>query len=153
MGLFKPAIKQSAKLRLAITGPAGSGKTYTALAIAETLAAGAPIAVVDTEHGSASKYADLFAFDVAEMHAPFHPDKFIAALREAEAAGYGAVILDSISHAWSGSGGVLDLGRKQRSPRLEASGSVAATVIAGGSVPQGRCPRHSERNCYAGLQI
>lgn len=109
MGLFKPAVKQSAKLRLAVTGPAGSGKTYTALAIATHLAGGAGVAMVDTEHGSASKYADLFAFDVAEMHAPFHPDKFIAALREAEAAGYGVVILDSISHAWSGTGGVLDL--------------------------------------------
>lgn len=109
MSMFIKAVKQSAKLRMAITGPSGSGKTYTALAIATGLAAGKPIAVVDTEHGSASKYADLWQFDVAEMHAPFHPDKFIAALRDAEAAGYAVVVLDSISHAWSGTGGVLDI--------------------------------------------
>lgn len=109
MGLFNKAVKEESKLRMAIAGPSGSGKTYTALAIASALANGKPIAVVDTEHGSASKYADLWGFDVANMHAPFHPDKFVAALREAEAAGYAVIILDSISHAWSGTGGVLDI--------------------------------------------
>ena len=109
MGLFKKAVKEAAKLRMAISGPSGSGKTYTALSLATHLAKGKPIAVVDTENGSASKYADIFAFDVAEMHAPFHPEKFIAAIAEATEAGYGVVILDSISHAWAGTGGVLDI--------------------------------------------
>jgi len=109
VGLFNKAVKEESKLRMAIAGPSGSGKTYTALAIASALANGKPIAVVDTEHGSASKYADLWGFDVANMHAPFHPDKFVVALREAEAAGYAVIILDSISHAWSGTGGVLDI--------------------------------------------
>lgn len=109
MGLFNKAVKQESKLRMAITGPSGSGKTYTSLAIAAALANGAPIAVVDTEHGSASKYADLFAFDVADMHPPFHPDKFIKAIQEAADAGYAVIILDSISHAWAGTGGVLDI--------------------------------------------
>jgi len=109
MSLFQKAVKSESKLRMAIAGPSGSGKTYTSLAIATALANGGPIAVVDTEHGSASKYADLFTFDVANMHAPFHPDKFIAALHDAEQAGYAVIILDSISHAWSGTGGVLDI--------------------------------------------
>lgn len=109
MSLFRKAVKQSAKLRLAIMGPSGSGKTYSALAIAAALAGDKPIAVIDTENGSAAKYADRFAFDVAEMHAPFHPDKFIEAIQEATAAGYGVLIIDSLSHAWSGTGGVLDL--------------------------------------------
>jgi hypothetical protein len=109
MGLFKKAVKEAAKLRMAISGPSGSGKTYTALSLATHLAKGKPIAVVDTENGSASKYADIFAFDVAEMNAPFHPEKFIAAIAEATEAGYGVVILDSISHAWAGTGGVLDI--------------------------------------------
>lgn len=109
MSLFKKAVKAESKLRLAIAGPSGSGKTYTALAIAMNLAGGRPVALVDTEHGSASKYASLFNFDVAEMHPPFHPDKFISAIREAQQAGYVVLILDSISHAWSGTGGVLDI--------------------------------------------
>lgn len=106
--MFQKAIKQEAKLRLAIAGPSGSGKTYTALAIAKHLT-DKPVAVVDTEHGSAAKYADLFDFDVMEMEPPFHPDRFIKAIQEARAAGYGAIILDSLSHAWNGTGGLLEI--------------------------------------------
>lgn len=107
MGLFKKAVKHEARLRLAIMGPSGSGKTYSALAIATAL--GGPIAVIDTENGSAKKYSDLFGFDVAEMHAPFHPDKFISAIEQAVYSAYHVLIIDSLSHAWSGTGGVLDL--------------------------------------------
>lgn len=107
MGLFHKATKQESKLRLAIAGPSGSGKTYSALAIATYL--GGKIALVDTEHGSASKYADQFDFDVAEMHAPYHPDKYIAAIADAAGAGYKVIILDSMTHAWNGEGGLLEL--------------------------------------------
>ncbi len=107
--MFEKAIKQEAKLRLALAGPAGSGKTYTGLLIAQTLAKGGKVAVVDTEHGSASKYADLFDFDVMEMFPPFHPDRFIEAIQEAQKAGYSVVLLDSLSHEWSGTGGILDV--------------------------------------------
>lgn len=105
--MFQKAIKQEAKLRLAIAGPSGSGKTYTALSIGTHL--GSKIAVVDTEHGSASKYADKFQFDVLNMDAPFHPDRFIQAINEAKSAGYDVIILDSLSHAWNGSGGLLEV--------------------------------------------
>ena len=107
--MFKQAIKQEAKLRLAIAGPSGSGKTYTGLMIAQGLANGGKIAVVDTEHGSASKYADLFQFDVMEMTPPFHPDRFIQAIRDATEGGYSVIVLDSLSHEWSGTGGILDV--------------------------------------------
>lgn len=107
--LFEKAIKHEAKLRLAIAGPAGSGKTYTGLRIAKGLANGGKIAVVDTEHGSASKYADLFDFDVMEMLPPFHPDRFVEAIQGAQMAGYSVVVLDSLSHAWNGTGGLLEL--------------------------------------------
>lgn len=106
---FQKAVKTAAKLRMAITGPSGSGKTYTALRIATALAEGKPIALVDTEHGSASKYADLFEFDCVNMEPPFHPDNFIRLIHEAERAGYAVLVVDSISHAWSGTGGVLDI--------------------------------------------
>ncbi len=106
---FKKAVKSEAKLRLAVTGPSGSGKTYTALAIATHLADGAGVAMVDTEHGSASKYADIFTFDVLEMTPPFHPDNFVRAIAEAAQAGYAVIILDSLTHAWSGTGGMLDI--------------------------------------------
>jgi len=121
--MFKKAVKKEAKLRLAIAGPSGSGKTYTSLAIATAF--GGSVAVVDTEHGSASKYADLFSFDVMEMEAPFHPDRFVQAIREAAAAGYTTIVLDSISHAWSGQGGLLEL-VEEAQKRMKTTNSFAA---------------------------
>lgn len=106
---FVRAVKTAAKLRMMIAGPSGSGKTFTALRIAKGLAQGKPIAVIDTEHGSASKYADLFEFDVVNMEPPFSPDRMIALIGEAQRAGYAVLVLDSTSHVWEGTGGVLDI--------------------------------------------
>jgi AAA domain len=105
---FKKAIKHNALLRMAIAGIAGSGKTWTGLTIGTALAEGSPLALIDTEHGSASKYADQFQFDVSEL-SHFHPDNYINAIREAEQAGYAVLIIDSLSHAWNGTGGALEL--------------------------------------------
>ena len=104
---FKKATKFAAKLRLALAGPSGSGKTYTALTLATALADGGDVAVIDTERGSASKYADLFQFDVQELES-FHPNNYINAIHEAEAAGYAVLVIDSLSHAWNGPGGLLE---------------------------------------------
>ena len=109
MAGFKKAEKRESKLRLALAGPAGSGKTFTALTLATALTGDKPVAVIDTERGSASKYADLFEFDVLELEPPYHPDRYMAAMREAEAAGYGVLIIDSLSHAWTGPGGLLEV--------------------------------------------
>ena len=123
--MFTKAVKTEAKLRLAIAGPSGSGKTYTALAIGTALANGSRVAVLDTEHGSASKYADLFDFDVLNEAAPFHPDKVTAAIRDAAGAGYGVLVLDSMSHFWNGPGGmtdiVEDISRRMRNPNSFAA--------------------------------
>jgi hypothetical protein len=69
---------------------------------------GGPIALVDTERGSARKYADLFPFDVLELDS-FHPQRYIDAIHDAEAAHYGVLIIDSLSHAWIGKDGALEL--------------------------------------------
>ncbi len=106
---FVKAQKYGSKLRLGIAGPSGSGKTYTALALATGLVKDARIAVVDTEHGSAKKYADLFTFDVMEMEPPYHPDRFSQAITRAANDGYDVIILDSLSHAYEGDGGILAL--------------------------------------------
>ena len=102
---FQKASKKSAKLRMALIGVAGSGKTYTALNIAKHL--GGPVAVIDTEHGSASKYSDLFQFDVLELET-FSPQTYIEAIRAADEAGYKVLIIDSLSHAWTGKEGALE---------------------------------------------
>jgi hypothetical protein len=100
-------MRKTAKLRLGITGPSGSGKTYGALTIAKEL--GSKIACIDTEHGSASLYSDMADFDVLELAAPYSPERYIAAIKEAEKAGYDVLIIDSATHEWSGAGGVLEL--------------------------------------------
>ncbi len=103
---FQKASKKSAKLRMALIGVAGAGKTYTALNIAQHL--GGPVAVIDTEHGSASKYSDVFEFDVLELES-FSPQTYIEAIRAADEAGYNVLIIDSLSHAWTGKDGALEL--------------------------------------------
>jgi hypothetical protein len=103
---FTRASKTSSKLRLAVVGPSGSGKTYSSLAIATGL--GQRIAVIDTERGSASKYAGLFQFDQVQLES-FHPQRYIDAIAEAAKAGYDVLIIDSLSHAWSGKDGALHL--------------------------------------------
>lgn len=103
---FQRANKRQAKLRMALIGPSGSGKTYTALRVAAGL--GQRIAVLDTERGSASKYADKWAFDVCEL-ATFSPTEYVRVIHEAESAGYDVLIIDSLSHAWMGKDGALEL--------------------------------------------
>lgn len=110
MSLFKKAEKKQAKLRLGVTGPSGSGKTYSALRIAKGF--GGKIAVVDTEKGSASLYADRFEFDVLELTPPYSPDRYIEAMNAAVNEGYQIIIMDSISHAWAGEGGILNIKEK-----------------------------------------
>jgi len=103
---FKKATKAQAKLRLALVGTSGSGKTFTALAIACAL--GKRVAVVDTERGSASKYAGgQFDFDALDLES-FAPQQFIDAIHAASKGGYDVLVIDSLSHAWIGSGGALD---------------------------------------------
>ena len=103
--MFKPATKKQSKLRLAISGPSGSGKTYSALSIASAL--GKRIAVIDTEHGSASLYADKFSFDTLDLDS-FSPETYVAAIEAANEAKYDVLVIDSLSHAWMGKDGALE---------------------------------------------
>lgn len=107
--LFTKATKAEAKARVAITGPSGSGKTYSALTWAKVLAEGGKVAVIDTERDSAKLYADRFDFDALSMSAPYHPDRIVEALKVAEDEGYAVVVVDSLTHFWNGSGGILEL--------------------------------------------
>ncbi len=107
---FAPAVKSEKKLRMAIDGPPGTGKSYTALEIATGIATstGTKIAVIDTEHGSASMYADQFDFSVLKLSAPYTPQRYVGAIRAARDAGFGVLIVDSLSHSWAGEGGSQD---------------------------------------------
>lgn len=119
---FRKATKTGSKLRMAICGPSGSGKTYTLLQIATEL--GGKIAMVDTEHGSASKYADLFDFDVFELD-NFDPAMISQIIRAAHAQGYASLVIDSLSHFWNGQNGELDQVDKITA-RMKSANSFAA---------------------------
>jgi hypothetical protein len=108
---FKKAEKRQAKLRLALCGPTGSGKTYSALAIGTAIAqaVGTKVAVVDTERNSACLYSDKFEFDVDAEMTSFSPHNYIEKLKAASEAGYGVLVIDSLSHAWTGEGGALSM--------------------------------------------
>lgn len=112
MTTFAKATKFQNKLRMTIDGPAGSGKTYTALRFAHVL--GKSIAYIDTERGSASKYVGEcpdgvpWSFDVVEL-ASFSPEKYTELILEASKRGYQVLIIDSLSHAWEGVGGALEI--------------------------------------------
>jgi hypothetical protein len=104
---IKKATKEQSRLRMAIHGPSGAGKTFSALKIATNL--GQRICLVDTETGSASKYGDKFDFDVCEINGDYHPDRLVEFLAEAPKEGYDVIVIDSGSHFWNGSGGFLEL--------------------------------------------
>lgn len=116
---FTRATKRQAKARIALAGPSGSGKTYTALTVARTL--GGPVAVIDTEHGSASKYADLFEFDTLPLDR-YDPAVLVDALAVAGANGYPVAIVDSLSHFWMGVDGMLE--QVDRAAKRSASGNT-----------------------------
>src|SRR5580658_2408748 len=112
--MFQRAVKREARGRVALVGPAGSGKSFTMLKLARALAgAKGKIAAIDTEHGSLSKYAHTefcggpgvcreeshFEFDCDEL-ASYSPDAFLKSLEEAERAGYVVFCCDSLSHFW-----------------------------------------------------
>jgi hypothetical protein len=102
-------------MRVALCGVTGSGKTYSALQLAFGL--GTKIGMIDTEHGSGDLYADLGDYDVITLEPPYTVAKYRDAIRAFEEAGYDTIIVDSLSHAWSGEGGLLD-----KQGQLENSG-------------------------------
>jgi len=104
--MFKKAEKKKVYLKLGIQGPPGGGKTYGALSMATGF--GGNIALIDTERGSSSLYADKFSFDMAHMEPPFTTEAYLDALNGAVANKYDWLIIDSISHAWAGQGGLLE---------------------------------------------
>jgi len=94
--------RKKAKIKLALQGSAGSGKTYSALLIAKGLIGGdfTKTAIIDTENGSADLYAHLGNYNVVTMQPPYSPERFIEAIILCEKAGMEVIVIDSISHCW-----------------------------------------------------
>lgn len=106
---FKTAImeirkseRKKAKIKLALQGSAGSGKTYSSLLIAKGLLGGdfTKTAIIDTENKSADLYAHLGDYNVVSMDPPYSPERYIQAIELCEKEGMEVIIIDSISHCW-----------------------------------------------------
>jgi hypothetical protein len=106
---FRPAKRENVPLLIGLAGYTGSGKTFSAMTLAQGLAGGQRFAVLDTENGRASHYADRFEFDTTDLRAPFTPDRYAEAIAAADEAGYPVIVVDSTSHEWAGDGGCLDM--------------------------------------------
>jgi hypothetical protein len=117
MGLFTAAAREKTKLRMALTGVSGAGKTLGALYIAYGITGDwGKIALIDTEHKRAKLYAgrgDLGpgAFLHAELAPPYSPERYKQYVAEGCAAvgPDGVVIVDSLSHGWNNEGGIMDI--------------------------------------------
>lgn len=105
---FRPGRRENVSLLIGLAGGTGSGKTMSAMLLAKGLAGGQPFAVIDTEAGRALHYADDFAFEHADLTAPFRPDTYADAIDTADKAGYPVIVVDSFSHEHAGDGGLLD---------------------------------------------
>lgn len=107
---FKKAAKKEVKLTMGISGPAGAGKTLSALRIARGLVGPhGKLALIDTEGAKANAYADVIenGYDIAQFESPFELDKLEDTLDEAVEAGYQVIVIDSLSHFYAGEGGIL----------------------------------------------
>ena len=124
---FRPAKRENVPLLLGLAGGTGSGKTLSAMKLAKGLAGDARFAVIDTESGRAKHYADDFAFDHADLTAPFRPNAYADAIKAADDAGYPVVVVDSMSHEHAGEGGLLDM-HEEEFQRLGGRDAVKMTA-------------------------
>jgi len=93
--------RKQAKIKLALEGCSGSGKTYSSLLLAYGMVNDwSKIAIIDSENGSSDLYAHLGQYNVLMLQAPFTPEKYIEAIAICEDAGMEVIIIDSISHCW-----------------------------------------------------
>ncbi|HCE56623.1 MAG TPA: AAA family ATPase [Prolixibacteraceae bacterium] len=106
---LRKAQRKQAKIKLALQGPSGSGKTYSALLLASGITDYSKIVVIDSENHSADLYAHLGEYNVLQLSKPFTPERYITAIETCEEAGMEVIIIDSASHLWNETGGILDI--------------------------------------------
>lgn len=123
---FKKAQREQVRIKVSISGPAGSGKTMSSLLMAYGLTRAEfpniseeevwdKICIIDTESGSGALYVGkqvgptkIGAYNTIQLSPPFEPSVFVDAIHMAEQHGMNVIIIDSLSHAWAGVGGALD---------------------------------------------
>jgi hypothetical protein len=103
------ASRKQVKIKMNIASPSGFGKTYSALLLGFGITGDyEKMAVIDTENDSASLYSNLGPFKTLRLDPPYSPDRYIQAIETCERAGLELIIIDSITHIWKGTGGILE---------------------------------------------
>lgn len=99
---FVKAKREQVWLKILLSGPSGSGKSYSALRLAKGLVSktGGDIAYIGTEGSRDKYYCNEIPYDLMQLTDPYTPEKYIEAIDEAIDAGYKVLIIDSISHEW-----------------------------------------------------
>ena len=107
---LQKAERHQVKLRLGLSGASGFGKTMSALLLAHGITNDwSKIAIIDTENNSASLYSHLGDYNVLPLNEPYSPERYVEAIGICEESQIEVIIVDSISHEWSGKGGCLEL--------------------------------------------
>jgi hypothetical protein len=108
---FARAKREGSHVLISMEGTSGSGKTYSAIELGRGLVGPTGIlGLLDTETGRGKIYADLAGgYEYGELTPPFSPERYIAAIKAAEAAGIQCLIIDSATHEWEGIGGLIEI--------------------------------------------
>lgn len=132
---FNSAAREEIKIKAGLDGPSGSGKTLSAILMAYGLAqtsmpegtdpaiVWSKVGVADTENKSALYYRGrgmatpdgdvrIGKFTHIPFDPPYDPRYYSAMIEQATAAGLVVLVIDSVTHEWTGDGGCLDLQRK-----------------------------------------
>jgi len=127
MSVIRKASRSSIPLKIGIMGISGSGKTYSALKLAQGLCQDpSKIVVIDSETtGTISDFENQYEnrkrgsdfydnllgkpFSVLPIEPPYTPKKYEKAINLCVAEGFEVIIVDSATHVWDGQGGVLDI--------------------------------------------
>ena len=127
---FAPAVRENVSVLIALAGASGSGKTFSALRLAQGLSPSGKIAFIDTEARRGLHYAEEFKFTHADMRPPFTPMRFIEAIRAAEATGAEVVVIDSFSMEYDGEGGIIDWADRLASEGVKSPGNWKEPKLA-----------------------
>lgn len=132
---FRPAMRDKTSTLIALAGPTGCGKTYTAILMGMGLAypnmsndeilamieseGRSRIYFIDTEGSRGLHYAagpgerpdfiNTFPYLYGEIKAPYTPEAYKDAIAAADEAGAWVIIVDSTSHEYEGEGGILEI--------------------------------------------
>lgn len=105
---FRPAVREQTPLIVGLAGPTKSGKTYSAHRLAQGLANGGVVAMLNAEGARGHQYADKFKYVACDIEPPYSPARYTEAIEAAKLLSPAVLIIDSASHMHDGPGGMLE---------------------------------------------